>query len=78
MKPRVFLVALSFWLLAAGIAQAERLAVKAPKANVRSGPGAEHAVIWQVEKYYPVKVIERKGPWCLFEDFEKDRGWLHD
>ncbi|HDI60652.1 MAG TPA: hypothetical protein ENF48_09955 [Desulfobacteraceae bacterium] len=78
MKPRVVFAALAIWLLAAGLAQAERLAVKVPKANVRSGPGTEHAVIWQVEQYYPVKVIERKGAWCLFEDFEGDRGWLHN
>lgn len=79
MKARLFLFAVATWLLLApGIAQAERLAVKASKANLRSGPGAEHAVIWQAEQYYPLKVIERKGPWCLVEDFEGDRGWLHE
>ncbi|MDD3991481.1 MAG: SH3 domain-containing protein [Desulfobacteraceae bacterium] len=75
--PRLLLAAVTVWLMAAGLAQAERLAVKAPKANVRVGPGTEHAVVWQAERYYPVKVIERKGPWCRFEDFEGDRGWLH-
>lgn len=77
MKARVGFMALAVWLLAAGVSRAERLAVTAPKANVRGGPGAEHAMIWQAEQYYPVKVIERKGPWCLFEDYEGDRGWLH-
>jgi SH3-like domain-containing protein len=77
MKTRVLLIALVLWVGGAGLAQAERLAVTVPKANVRVGPGSEHAVIWQVEQYYPVKVIEHQGPWCLFEDFEGDRGWIH-
>jgi SH3-like domain-containing protein len=77
MTPRIFSIALAVWLLAAGLAHAERLAVKVATGNVRSGPGVEHAVIWQVERHYPVKVVERKGPWCRFEDFEGDRGWLH-
>jgi len=77
MKARIWRMALALWFLGAGLAHAERMAVTAPKANVRVGPGSEHAVIWQTEQYYPVEVRQRKGPWILFEDFEGDRGWLH-
>lgn len=72
----VFLMALlSFPGLAPG---AERYAISAPIANIRSGPGTNFDVIWKVERYYPVLVLERQGNWCKIEDFEGDKGWLHD
>jgi SH3-like domain-containing protein len=64
-------------LTAASIVQAERLSVKTNVANIRSGPSTADAVIWQVEKYHPLNVMRRQGDWCLFEDFEGDRGWIH-
>jgi len=57
---------------------AERLAVISPVGNVRSGPNGNYAVLWQVEKYYPIEIIRRTGPWCYFKDFEGDEGWIHD
>jgi len=64
-------------LTAAGAVQAERLSVKSDIANIRSGPSTSDAVIWQVEKYHPLNVLRSQGHWCLFEDFEGDRGWIH-
>ena len=64
-------------LLSAAAAGAERLAVKAPVANIRSGPGTSHNVLWKVEKYFPVRIIEKSGEWYHFEDFEGDKGWVH-
>jgi SH3-like domain-containing protein len=64
-------------LLLAGAASAERLAVSAPVANIRSGPGTRHNVLWKVEKYFPLLVIEKSGQWYYFEDFEGDKGWVH-
>ena len=61
----------------AGVANAERLAVSAPVANIRSGPGTGHNVIWKVEQYFPIFVIEKSGEWYRFEDFEGDKGWVH-
>jgi len=61
----------------AGIANAERLAVSAPVANIRSGPGTGHNVLWKVEQYFPILVIEKSGEWYRFEDFEGDKGWVH-
>ena len=62
----------------AGLVKAERLGVKTDTANVRAGPNTSDAVIWQVEKYHPLTVIQKQGSWVLFEDFEGDRGWIHD
>lgn len=64
-------------MLLAGTASAERLAVSAPVANIRSGPGTSHTVLWKVEKYFPLRVIEKSGEWYHFEDFEGDKGWVH-
>ena len=63
--------------MATGPAFAERLAVSASVANIRSGPGTRHEVMWQVEKYYPLAIIEKRGNWYHFKDFEDDRGWIH-
>jgi SH3-like domain-containing protein len=65
-------------MLLAGTAGAERLAISAPVANIRSGPGINHEVIWKVQKYFPIRVIEKSDKWYHFEDFEDDRGWVHE
>ncbi|MEW6076993.1 MAG: SH3 domain-containing protein [Thermodesulfobacteriota bacterium] len=70
-----FLLALScFPALVSG---GERLAVSAPTANIRNGPGTNFDVIWQVEQYYPVTILEKKDNWYKVQDFEGDIGWLH-
>jgi SH3-like domain-containing protein len=61
----------------AGAAMAERLAVVASVANIRSGPGSKYDILWKVEKYYPIFVIEKKDAWYHFKDFEDDKGWVH-
>ncbi len=58
-------------------ALAERLAVSAPVANIRSGPGTSHNVLWKVEKFFPLLVIDKSGEWYQFKDFEGDSGWVH-
>jgi SH3-like domain-containing protein len=64
-------------LAEADLVQAERLSVKANIANIRSGPDTSGTVIWQVERYHPLNVVQKQGDWYLFEDFEGDRGWIH-
>ena len=56
----------------------ERLSVIAGIANMRSGPGAEENVLWQVEQYHPFIVIEKKGNWYKVKDYENDVAWLHN
>lgn len=58
-------------------AAAERLTVKASIANMRSGPGTGHEVLWQVEKYHPFMVVEKKDTWVKIKDFEGDMAWIH-
>ncbi len=55
----------------------QRLSITSKIANIRSGPGSNYEVLWQVEKYYPVIIIGKKGNWYHFKDFEDDTGWVH-
>ncbi len=55
----------------------ERLSVKSKLANVRSGPGIDNDVIWQVERYHPLIIQEKKSGWMKFKDFEDDVAWIH-
>lgn len=78
MKFKALYIVLLITYLAGGVAGAEeRLAIQSNVANVRSGPNIEEAVLWKVEKYYPVIILEKKGDWCRFRDFEGDQGWIH-
>ncbi|MCK5162890.1 MAG: SH3 domain-containing protein [Desulfobacula sp.] len=55
----------------------QRLCVTADIANMRSGPGTKHDVLWQVEQYHPVTIVQKKGNWYKIKDFENDVAWLH-
>jgi SH3-like domain-containing protein len=78
MKRIAILIALLFLAVTVTDAVAEqRLAVKTPTANIRSGPGTQYDVLWQVEKYYPILVIDKSDLWYQFKDFENDTGWVH-
>lgn len=63
--------------LAGEVAASERMAVKADVANIRAKPDLQADTLWQVEKYYPLLILEKKGSWYRFKDFEGDAGWIH-
>lgn len=44
---------------------------------MRSGPGTSYDVLWQVEKYHPFLVVEKKDDWLKIKDFEGDMAWIH-
>ena len=71
-------LALAVFFLPGLVAGAERMAVSSAIANIRNGPGTNFDVIWKVERYYPVVVLEKKGDWYKIQDFEGDTGWLHN
>lgn len=73
----IFLV-LILSLLGADRVWAQRLSVRADIANIRAEPNTDAAVIWQVEKYHPLQVLRKQDAWYFFEDFEGDRGWIHN
>ena len=64
-------------IIISSIAHAERLSVAGSVANIRSGPGTTHEVLWSVGKYYPLNILKKSGAWYRFRDFEEDEGWIH-
>jgi SH3-like domain-containing protein len=74
---RTFIFTLLVFGLLVGTASAKRLTVAVEKANVRSGPGTGHDVLWSVGKYYPVDTVRTSKGWYQIRDFEGDMGWIH-
>ena len=74
----VLFTSLAAAALCGNVYAAERLAIAVPTANIRSGPGTQgFDVLWEVEKYHPIEVVQRQGDWIFFKDFEGDEGWVH-
>jgi SH3-like domain-containing protein len=59
--------------------RAERLAIGASVANIRSGPGTNYEVLWQVEQYTPLLILDKdkSGSWYYVKDYEGTIGWIH-
>ncbi len=52
--------------------------VKAPEANVRSGPGLRYRIEWvMVRPDMPVEVIAENKQWRRIKDIQGDEGWIH-
>ncbi len=44
---------------------------------MRSGPGTQYKVLWQLGSGFPLKVLTQKGDWYRVQDFEGSVGWVH-
>lgn len=75
MKRLAFFLVIFFFLTPA--MAAEYISVKVPVANIRSEPSASGDLLWKVEAYHPMIVLEKKGDWYKFKDFEGDEGWIY-
>lgn len=76
-KMNSVLLAVIFSLLTAGYANA--LCVNAQKANLRSGPGTNYGIAWEIYKYMPVaKVgVSLSGEWYAVSDVDGDVNWIY-
>ncbi len=74
-KSLLFLIIWNALLLS--FCQAEMISVSGSVVNVRSGPGKNHPVLWQLYSGCPLKVIKKSGNWIKAVDYEGDTGWLH-
>jgi SH3-like domain-containing protein len=72
-----FLIGMAVFFAAVPVVSAERLTVSAPLANIRSGPGTNFDILWQIEKFHPLQILKTSGDWYYFRDFEGDEGWIH-
>ena len=76
MKPCALMIMILLLLLSSA-ASAERLAVSVSVANIRSEPGQNSDILWQIGKYHPLSVFKKSGSWYHFRDFEGDEGWIY-
>lgn len=44
--------------------------------NMREEPSLDSTVLWELQRGYPLQVVERKGNWLEVKDFENDTGWV--
>ena len=78
MRPiRLTYLIVAFLMVAGSATASERVAVKGAVANIRAKPSTQSDTLWQVEKYHPLLIINKKGAWYRFKDFEGDEGWIH-
>jgi len=65
-------------LFLSGNVFAQKLTVNADVANIRSGPGTNYEVLWQVEKYTPLQILDtdKSGTWYYIKDYEGSIGWI--
>lgn len=63
--------------LATTIASAqEMVSVAGSVLNLRSGPGAEHPILYELKANFPLKVVREQDKWIEVLDFEGDKGWV--
>ena len=59
-------------------AQAKMLSITGNDVNMRSGPGTNYRVMWELGNGFPLKVLKKKGSWYRVSDFEGTIGWVHE
>jgi uncharacterized protein YgiM (DUF1202 family) len=66
-------------LLTVAVAAAETLvSVDGENVNIRSGPGENYSVLWELGNGFPLRVLGTKEDWLKVEDFEGDGGWIYN
>ncbi len=55
---------------------ASYVSVKGATVNVRAQPSTRAAVQWQLDRGYPLRVLQKKGKWLQVADYEATLGWL--
>lgn len=58
-------------------AQAKMVSISGIDVNMRSGPGANYEVLWELGNGFPLQVLLEKGDWYRVQDFEGAIGWVH-
>ncbi len=54
----------------------QMVSVKGRMLNMRSGPSTNTEVLWELQRGYPLQVVQRKNRWIRVKDFEGDSGWV--
>jgi SH3-like domain-containing protein len=56
----------------------QQLCIKAPRANLRAGPGPKFRVTWEVNRYMPLLQVAKDGDWIKVRDVDGDLHWVSD
>lgn len=58
---------------------AHALCVKTAKANLRTGPGTNYEISWEVFRYMPFQKVgsSLSGDWYAVKDVDGDVHWIH-
>jgi len=56
----------------------QQLCIKAARANLRAGPGAQFKVTWEVNRYMPLLQVATDGGWIKVRDVDGDLHWVSD
>lgn len=70
-------LALAIFFCSVSLVQARMMAVNGTKVNLRSGPGTNFSITWELGRGFPLEVVSTKGNWVKVRDFENDTGWVH-
>ncbi len=65
-------------LFAVSVGATEFVSVIKDGVNLRSGPGTDHEILFQLPAGYPLQVLERGDSWLKVRDYENDRGWIYE
>lgn len=73
---RIALLVVALGLAGALPAAAQQLCVKAPRANLRAGPGTNYRITWEVNRYMPLMEVGSEGDWIKVKDVDGDIHWV--
>ena len=72
----VLVVVTGMWESAPAQAATGQLCVTSPRANLREGPGREHRITWEVNRFMPLIQIGQEGYWIKVRDVDGDTHWI--
>ncbi|MDD3815712.1 MAG: SH3 domain-containing protein [Desulfocapsaceae bacterium] len=64
-------------LVIPAISFAEMKSTSGEKVSLRTGPGEQYSVKWELGNGFPVRILSKKGKWTKVQDFENDKGWVN-
>lgn len=76
-----FIGFLAFFFLLTGGTQAAAItmvSIAGNNVNMRSGPGTNYKVMWELGNGFPLIVLKKSGAWYRVRDFEGTIGWIHE
>jgi SH3-like domain-containing protein len=74
----VALACMGSMMVCSSVLGAEYLSVARDGINVRSGPGTDSDILFELPMGYPLEVIGREGQWVNVSDYEGDKGYIID